>query len=185
MRCESLIRRLFIHALNLPPSNQNSQLWQSCLPLRWVYGFVHPISGQVWIHYPQGVGWHWQGGILHYWPDYWPFHALLRWTADQCYQRCQSVRWMLTDDKGTQPFLGPPFEHLSDDMVNCHFALIFSCYCIFSGQFYLVLDAVGVSKFARYDWASKFLNQYFISCVNVRTKGGSRLYLVTLEVLIF
>ena len=77
----------------------------STLPHRWnrqhshiqlVYELQSPISGQGYIRYPQGVGWHMQG-VLHYWPYCWPICALLQWTGVCCIEWIQSVSWLMTD----------------------------------------------------------------------------------------
>ena len=51
--------------------------------------------------------WHLQG-YSDYWPDYWPFCAVLLWTQDYCYQWNQSVSWMLADGVSTQLTSSPP-----------------------------------------------------------------------------
>ena len=49
-------------------------------------------------------------GYSDYWPNYWPFCAVLLWTQDYCYQWNQSVSCLLTDVLGDELPVCPPFN---------------------------------------------------------------------------
>ena len=70
----------------------------------------------------QGRPWRWRG--FDYWPDYWPFCAVLLWTEDYCYQWNQSVSWMLADGVSTQLTSSPPSA--SPDCILAHNSMNYS-----------------------------------------------------------
>ena len=64
IRCESLISTLLLACREPSPSQiKTVNIAETNTPCSVVYGFVHPISGQAWIRYPQEVGLHSQGSV--------------------------------------------------------------------------------------------------------------------------